>query len=76
MPTQRLPLAHNIATRDGTLSKDAKVGNAFIEVFNSILETELLQVRYFRKYEDVYGAMMGFIEFYNNRRLHGSIGNR
>ena len=32
MPTQRLPLAHNIATRDGTLNKDAKVGNAFIEV--------------------------------------------
>ena len=32
MPTQRLPLAHNIATRDGTLQKDAKVGNAFIEV--------------------------------------------
>ena len=32
MPTQRLPLAHNIATRDGTLQKDAKVGNAFIEI--------------------------------------------
>jgi len=49
--------------------------NAYIEAFNSILETEVLQVRYFRNYEEVYGAMVSFIEFYNNRRLHGSIGN-
>lgn len=50
--------------------------NAYIEAFNSILETEVLQVRYFRSFEEVYGAMVNFIEFYNNRRLHGSIGNR
>ena len=50
--------------------------NAYIEAFNSILETEVLQVRYFRNYEEVYEAMIRFIDFYNNRRLHGSIGNR
>ena len=50
--------------------------NAYIEAFNSILETEVLQVRYFRNYEEVYEAMVRFIEFYNNRRLHGSIGDR
>ena len=50
--------------------------NAYIEAFNSILETEVLQVRYFRDYEDVYAAILRFIDFYNNRRLHGSIGNR
>lgn len=50
--------------------------NAYIEAFNSILETEVLQVRYFRNFEEVYEAMIKFIDFYNNRRLHGSIGNR
>lgn len=49
--------------------------NAYIEAFNSILEIEVLQVRYFRNYEEVYEAMIRFIDFYNNRRLHGSIGN-
>lgn len=49
--------------------------NAFIEAFNSILETELLQVRYFKSFEEVYESMIKFINFYNNRRLHGSIGN-
>ena len=32
MPISRIPLGHNIATRDGTLTKDAKLGNALIEV--------------------------------------------
>lgn len=50
--------------------------NAYIEAFNSILEIEVLQVRYFRNFEEVYEAMVRFIDFYNNRRLHGSIGNR
>lgn len=50
--------------------------NAYIEAFNSILEIEVLQVRYFRSFEEVYAAIFRFMEFYNNRRLHGSIGNR
>lgn len=32
MPTVRIALGHNIGTRDGTLEKDAKLGNAVIEV--------------------------------------------
>lgn len=50
--------------------------NAYIEAFNSILEAEVLQVQYFRNFEEVYASMIRFIEFYNNRRLHGSLGNR
>jgi putative transposase len=49
--------------------------NAFIESFNSILETEVLKVQYFRNFEEVYASMVRFINFYNNRRIHGSIGN-
>ena len=49
--------------------------NAYIEAFNSILEIELLQTRYFRTYEEVYASIVEFVGFYNTRRLHGSIGN-
>lgn len=49
--------------------------NAYIEAFNSILENEVLQVRYFSNFEEVYESMINFIEFYNNRRLHGSLKN-
>lgn len=49
--------------------------NAYIEAFNSILETEVLKVQYFKNFEEVYASMVKFIEFYNNRRLHGSLGN-
>ncbi len=48
--------------------------NAFIKAFNSIIELEILQVRYFKTFETVYEAVMKFIEFYNVRRLHGSLG--
>lgn len=50
--------------------------NAYIEAFNSILELEVLQVRYFRSFEEVYEAIVRFMDFYNNRRLHGSLGDR
>jgi hypothetical protein len=32
MPVSRIPLGHNISSRDGTLNKDSKLGNAVIEV--------------------------------------------
>jgi hypothetical protein len=32
MPITRIPLGHNIGSRNGTLDKDSKVGNAIIEV--------------------------------------------
>ena len=48
--------------------------NAYIEAFNSILEIEVLQVRYFKTFQSVYEAVMEFIKFYNVRRLHSSLG--
>jgi putative transposase len=50
--------------------------NAFVESFFSILETELLENSYFYSFKDAYVAVTKFIEFYNTRRLHGSIGYR
>jgi len=50
--------------------------NAYIESFFSILEEEWLVPRYFHAYADAYKALVDFVEFYNNRRIHGSIGNR
>lgn len=50
--------------------------NAYIESFFSILENELLAHCYFEKFKDAYQAVSEFIEFYNTRRLHGSIGFR
>jgi len=35
MPLTRVPLGHNIGSRDGTLNKDSKLGNAIIEVEKS-----------------------------------------
>ena len=32
MAISRIPLGHNIGSRDGTLNKDSKVGNAIIEI--------------------------------------------
>ncbi len=49
--------------------------NAYIEAFNSILESEFIAVRYFNTFESVYKEMIQFINFYNNRRLHGSLRN-
>ncbi|MCK6600180.1 MAG: IS3 family transposase, partial [Bdellovibrionaceae bacterium] len=39
----------------------------------SILETEVLKVQYYKTFEDVYASIFRFIEFYNNRRIHGSL---
>lgn len=48
--------------------------NAYIEVFFSIIEIELLETRYFRNFLEAYNAVVEFINFYNKRRLHGSLG--
>ena len=49
--------------------------NAYIESFFSILENELLKDRYFKTYGEAYEKVVWFIKFYNERRIHGSIGN-
>jgi putative transposase len=47
--------------------------NAHIESFNSIFETEFLQVRYFQNMKDVYKQVGEFIDLYNSYRVHSSL---
>lgn len=49
--------------------------NAHIESFHSILEREFLSDACFRKISDAHRRMDNFINLYNNKRIHGSIGN-
>ena len=49
--------------------------NAHIESFNSIFETEFLQVWYFANYEQAYVETVNFVSFYNSKRIHGSLNN-
>jgi putative transposase len=50
--------------------------NAHVEAFNSILEIEFVQPRYFMTYGQTYRETVDFIDFYNSFRLHGSLKNR
>jgi transposase-like protein len=47
--------------------------NAHIEAFNSILEIEFLQPRYFMTYGRAYQETVRFMEFYNTRRIYRSL---
>ena len=47
--------------------------NAHIESFNSIFETEFLQVRYFQNMKEVYQQVVKFIDLYNSYRVHSSL---
>ena len=47
--------------------------NAHVESFNSIIESDFLQVRYFRDFEDAYRQTMEWMDFYNKKRIHGSL---
>ena len=47
--------------------------NAHIESFNSIIESDFLQVRYFKNFADAYKQTMEWMEFYNKERIHGSL---
>ena len=47
--------------------------NAHVESFNSIIESDFLQVRYFKNFQDAYKQTMEWMEFYNNERIHGSL---
>lgn len=50
--------------------------NAYIESFFSIYESQFLQVRYFKSLKEVYEQTDEFIRFYNEKRLHSSLGYR
>lgn len=47
--------------------------NAHVESFNSILEIEFLQTRFFKKFSEAYSQKSDFISFYNERRIHSSL---
>jgi putative transposase len=47
--------------------------NAFVESFFSIFEIEFLQVRYFISMQEVHRQVGEWIEWYNKKRLHGSL---
>lgn len=48
--------------------------NAYIESFYSILERDLFSRYDFEYFEEAYYEIDEFMEFYNNRRYHGSLG--
>jgi transposase InsO family protein len=50
--------------------------NSFIESYHSIVEREVLQPRQFEKIETAIDTFKRWEQFYNNRRLHGSLGNK
>lgn len=47
--------------------------NAYIESFHIILERNLFSQREFKTFEEAYEALDGYMDFYNNRRMHGSL---
>lgn len=50
--------------------------NAYIESFHSVLERECFQRHEFRTLEQAYKTVDDYIDFYNKRRIHGSLFDR
>lgn len=48
--------------------------NAYIESFHSILERHLFGIRDFMTFEEAYEALDEYMDFYNNRKIHGGLG--
>jgi putative transposase len=47
--------------------------NAYIESFHSILERDLFNRTEFMTFEEAYDALDRYMDFYNNRKMHGSL---
>jgi putative transposase len=47
--------------------------NAHIESFHAVLEDECLRRYEFKSYAEAYEAVSEYIQFYNERRIHGSL---
>ncbi|MDP9729354.1 transposase (plasmid) [Alicyclobacillus sp. TC] len=47
--------------------------NAHIESFHRLLEDDCLSRYEFESYEQAYKAVVDFMDYYNNRRLHSSL---
>jgi len=48
--------------------------NAYIESFHATLERDLLTKETFETFEEAYEAIDEYMDFYNNRRMHRSLG--
>ena len=48
--------------------------NAYIESFHSILEDECYSRHEFETFQEAYEEVSQHLDYYNNRRRHGSIG--
>jgi putative transposase len=48
--------------------------NAYIESFHSILEDECYSRHEFETFQEAYEEVNKYLDYYNNRRRHGSIG--
>ena len=47
--------------------------NAYIESFHSLLERHLFDIREFMTFEEAYEALDQYMDFYNSRKMHGSL---
>lgn len=47
--------------------------NAYIESFHSLLERDLFSRVEFMTFEEAYDALDRYMDFYNNRKMHGSL---
>ncbi|MGI2297984.1 integrase core domain-containing protein [Paenibacillus sp. GXUN7292] len=47
--------------------------NAYIESFHSLLERDLFSLTEFMTLEKAYDELDRYMDFYNNRRMHGSL---
>jgi putative transposase len=71
--TQRLAEADAVASVG---SKGDSYDNAMAEAFNSLYKAELVRNRGpWRGIDDIEIATVEYIDWYNNRRLHGELGH-
>ena len=50
--------------------------NVFVESFFSVLDYELLNDISLSSYSEVYSGLIDYIDFYNNKRIYGSLKNK
>lgn len=50
--------------------------NAYIESFHATLERDLLSKESYNTFQEAYEAVAHYMDFYNNRRMHTSLGKR
>ena len=50
--------------------------NAYVESFHATLERDLLSKESFSTFDEAFKAVRKYVEFYNNRRMHRSLGKK